>query len=1172
MTKPFPALPGAGTIDAQRAAADPIVSAWVSANAGSGKTYVLSSRVIRILLAGTDPSKILCLTYTKAAASEMKTRVFDRLAAWVALDDDALRKGLSALQGGPVDDALIKRARTLFAHALETPGGLKIQTIHAFCQALLQRFPLEANIAGHFELIDDARRNLLIAQARRLVFADDGPGSAIQAVTRFLSKNGENALEGLLDSVVKDRIMLQQLLRETGDRDDRRAAYLEHFGFALDETRETIAAQAWPLPWFTKDNIERLDEFASAHGGKTLPKQIEKMRFAHDPSLSALTRLDNLASIFLTQKRQVTTKDQFPKGIDAKVPDYNEAYLQGAQIVVDTLDRLTLYDEVNDTLDALEVADGFISRYYALTSARGLLDYEDLIERTGNMLMRPGVGEWVRYKLDKGIDHLLIDEAQDTGPGQWHVIRQFADEFFSGDGQSREKRTVFAVGDEKQSIYSFQGADPRDFTKNRDHFRQQSKSIDAELQSMELRDSFRSTEAVLSAVDKVFNAMGDAHGLTEDPRQLQHFSLRKGAPGYVDVWPVEKKVKGDESEDWAAPIDAPIPPAQKVAMRIAATIADWLKRGEMLEGEGRPIKAGDILVLVRSRAQFVPAVTRALKDAGVPVAGADRLRLTEHIAIADLMALGRALLHEGDDLSLAAVLKSPLCNLDDEELFGLAHNRGAKTLWQRLREEAENHAQFSQVVHRLTKWKKLALSLPVFEFYAAVLADPHGRQNLTGRLGPETDDVLDEFMAHALGTEQTSNASLQAFLENLAAQSPEIKREMEQDDNAVRVMTVHGSKGLEAPIVFLIDRGGKFDKSKAPRWLVEKPLGMRNDNEVSALIWRPTGTVSKRVSTVFGALEQKYNDEHNRLLYVGMTRAADRLIVGGYQSGKIVDADSWLSKVHSALEAESKEMEDAHGPYIRYPADAAMARDGGGVEASSLSPGYAPLPDGFVNAAKSEPPPKRPLIPSGVSSFTIARTDDNSGSTASKSLLAVGNQQAVASPNEAMQRGIAIHSLLQILPDIDPAQRQMRARDWLAASFASWPEATHAHILKDVFAVLYAPEYSDLFSTDSRAEVQVIGRLMIGGEERGVSGVIDRLVVNGDQVKIVDYKTNARPAQNLAQVPPTYARQMALYRALMLNLYPGKQVRAFLLFTSGPRIIELPAAAMVAAMDDLANS
>ncbi|WP_158284655.1 double-strand break repair helicase AddA [Oricola cellulosilytica] len=1155
------ALPDRDTLARQAVAADPVKSVWVSANAGSGKTYVLATRVIRLLLAGTDPSRILCLTYTKTAAAEMKDRVFRRLGEWVSMPEAQLRKTLEELENRTPDSDRIAFARNLFARALETPGGLKIQTIHAFCDALLHRFPLEANVPGHFEQPDTEMVDALLGQARAEMLAHidgDTGGDLAAAFRTVIELSGESGLDGLLDEAIQSRSKLTALLREIGPAETRREHYLDAFGFNDDDTAERIIAGALSSLTACRPVVRQVLEASAGVSAKT------GRNFA-EGFLAALDAVETdppgayaqcLALFFTAAGKQRATGTLFNDKAVLTVPDFELAYESALETAGRARDRIALLSQIDNTLAALAVVDRLLEGYERLKRARGYLDFDDLIERTATLLLRPDVGAWVRYKLDQGIDHVLVDEAQDTSPVQWAVIRSLTDEFFDGQAARDVRRTLFAVGDEKQSIYSFQGADPASFGEAGEAVYRKARHVFGPegFENMPLQTSFRSTQDVLTAVDTVFEHETNRAGVSRDERPTRHVSLRTDQPGRVEIWPMERASDDDEPTDWTAPVDAPPLPSVVVAGRVAATIADWLASGERLEGTGEKISAGDILVLVRSRDAFVGTLSRALKNHGVPVAGADRLRMTDHIAVLDLLALAKFVLQPADDLSLAAVLRSPLFDLDEETLFAVAYDRGREPLFVALRRKAEGSSRLRAVCAVLDAWRERGRTLPVYEFYASILAGENGREKLTGRLGPETPDMLDEFMRFALAQERAGLPSLQNFVSVLETASPEIKREMDPAQAQVRIMTVHGAKGLEAPVVFLVDRGAPpHSAGNESRFLEAKA----NEGK-EIILWNCSGGPKSDVTEAARAeVARKAGEEYRRLLYVGMTRAADRLIMAGYAGKRGGKGDTWHGVVERALAPFSRTVAYSDFEALRFQVTKAPAVMSEASEKAGTSQTVS-LPDWFSDRVEREPPLPRPLSPSGASGIAVEQERDTAQAEETPSLLTVDSVDG--SPSFAIKRGLAIHRLLQMLPSVEPEERPVRAVEYCRRLETRWSGDEIEDVVSQALSVIDDPAHAALFGKNSAAEAPVMGTLTLGGERRAVSGVIDRIAVDGDRVLIVDYKTNAAPPTAAEHVPDTYLRQMALYRGLVAPLYPEKTVETFLLYTAAPRMIALPRA------------
>ncbi|CAH2395097.1 double-strand break repair helicase AddA [Mesorhizobium escarrei] len=1149
------------TAASQASASDPQNSAWVSANAGSGKTHVLAQRVIRLLLRGTDPSKILCLTYTRAAAANMSNRVFSTLSEWTALADVELAARVEALDGRQPDRETMRRARRLFAEALETPGGLKIQTIHAFCESVLHQFPLEANIPAHFEMLDPQMEASLFAAARRDMISGTAAGDAglAEAFATILERGGEHGLDALLAEIVRKRDGLRAFIAAAGG--DGFRALFDEFKFRVGQTAEGLAASVWPLPGFLPDYFITFAAAAEAADARLVLNNVlpyARLAFAED---DPVRRLHLLVKAFLrTDGEPYEPKKTFKKLLD-RLPDLAERYLSAADAILESSDRLALFRMLEGTCAALTIADWLIARYEHLKRARGFLDFNDLITRTVNLLARPDAGPWVQYKLDQGIDHILLDEAQDTSPDQWEVVKRLAEEFFAGLGaRDNVHRTVFAVGDEKQSIYSFQGAAPDSFADSRLLFSGKVRDANVAFADLKLTWSFRSTEDVLAAVDRVFADPIVRRGISHDPDPLSHKAIRSDAPGYVEVWPSIGADVVDEPDDWTQAVDHAHAPAVRVAENVTATIAGWIGSGEIIEGRGKKLRPGDVLVLVRKRDRFVHALTRALKRRDIPVAGADRLSLPGHIAVKDLIALGHFLVQPEDDLSLAAVLRSPIFDVSEEMLFALAGERpSGLSLIASLRQHAGESAALAAIAAQLDTWSDEAAFRPVFEFYAGALARDGLRKKMIARLGPEAGDILDEFLSFCLAEERTGLPGLESFLSTLENAGPEIKREMDQARDEVRVMTVHAAKGLEAPVVFLVDGGSApFSDQHLPRLMPFDGSGQYWDGK--GYLWRSASDVANGFSRAASVRARELaDDEYRRLLYVGMTRAEDRLIVCGYHGKRAPNTGTWHSIVSRALVGAPESIERQHpatGETVHrfhvtnLPPVAQVA-----AEAARQAQQFEPLPNTLFQPLPPFEDLPRPLSPSGASAL-IDETRQavvNTGSTV---------LDAEKEPGFAVMRGLALHKLLQMLPGIAEAERRDAAERYLKRAGAQWPETERDKALASVAAILADSRFDQLFAPNSRAEVAVMGSLEVKGKLRSISGKIDRLAVTSGRVSIVDYKTNRPAPAALADVPSAYVLQIALYRALLQPLYPGHQVSAALLFTEAPRLIELPPAAM----------
>lgn len=1127
----------------QAAAADPEASVWVSANAGSGKTHVLINRVIRLLLAGTPPERILCLTFTKAAAAEMSSRLYRTLGEWAVLDDAALAKRVGELEQKEPDAGLLLSARLLFARAIETPGGLKIQTIHAFCERLLGRFPLEAGVPPHFEILDEgtAQENLGLARDELLAeiveMREDKENALVQAFDHIEGIVGEFGFDDLFKEVINKRAALGDMLRaHEGELEQGLRSAL---GLGADEDEDTILKELCDTGLPAKSLRDALPYLLE---GKATD---QKTAAVLEPFLSARNRhafAEDYISLFFRQDGGLKSvaRSIVTQGATKPAPFILALFEEEQMRVASLVARRQSVRIVEATLALLTLAEELIGRFDAQKTRSALLDYEDLILKSRDLLKRSGSAAWVLYKLDGGLDHILVDEAQDTSPHQWEVVQALAEEFLSGEGVRDLTRTIFAVGDEKQSIYSFQGADPTRFAAMRRFFGARVEEAGKKWHPVELLLSFRSTPEVLQAVDDVFADLEVADGLNMDGEPPTHYARRALDAGLVEIWPLCEPAEEEESLPWDAPLDYPKAesPDAQLAARIASTIAYWLATKEELKGRGRPIRPGDVLILVRRRNRFVEEMIRALKKENVPVAGMDRMVLTDQIAVMDLMAAASFALFPEDDLTLASLLKSPLIGINEDELFELAYAREG-SLWDAVGTAARTKGGvFAVAYHQLIDILSRADRLRPYEFFAELLVKDGGREKLRSRLGADVDDPVDEFLALALNYERIHTPALQGFLHWVEAGETEIKREMPEGRNEVRVMTVHGSKGLEAEIVFLPDTCAVPDGRYDPRLLpVESSDGKlhlfpgrkANDDAV-------TGAAREAL-----ALERMR--EYRRLLYVAMTRAKDRLYIAGYRGPKAPPETCWYNLAATAL--MPKAVEVAHADFGKVWRIEGEQRGEPVVDREMA----AHVPDLDLPAWALTPPAPEPSPPTPLSPSKLAEED---------------TEPAMLSPlqrggHNRFKRGRLIHRLLQTLPELAPDTRAIAAKRFLREPGWHLNEEAQAEIWQATETVLNEPGFANLFGPGSRAEVPLVGQVRRAGKPIYLNGQIDRLLISDDEIIIVDFKTNRPPPTRIEDVSAAYLGQMAAYHALLASLYPDRAIRAGLLWTDGPRLMEIPA-------------
>lgn len=1132
--------------EAQRRASDPDYSVWVEASAGSGKTKVLTDRVLRLLLpraddrAGSPAHKILCLTFTKAAASEMSMRVSKALARWAVMSDDELYATLSELLGGPPTSLQINAARRLFADVVDVPGGLKIMTIHSFCQSVLGRFPLEAGLNPQFSVLEESAATEILFNAQQDVVGQEEPEftQALQAVALYLN---EEQFLSVLSSFVSKR---QQFF----------AVLEKHFG--VDGFYNALCAKLDVIPAQTEGDIlyaMAADEAFDYEGLKDVARVMIEVGGVHNTKRGqciadwlSLPRSERAkAENFVCYQGGFLKKggaEAFDKPFYGKVLDRlscaEDVVMREAQRILEVQDKINRVKSARLTRDLLFVVEKILRLYERGKSFAGGLDYDDLIFKT-LALLQGRFGDvdnsaWVQYKLDQGIDHILVDEAQDTNPNQWGVVEALIDDFFSGDAEHNKGRTLFVVGDEKQSIYSFQGASREEFSRMKSLFSEKIGHAGFPWNPVALDVSFRSTATVLDSVDAVFSSADVQQGVSDRPVRHYPFDSRAKQAGLVELWPVfdTDEVK-DQYDFWDPPVEVVgmRSGSQKLADYIAAQVKGWIEGGENLPSHGRSIKAGDILVLVRRRSAFVAQLSRALKTQGVAVGGVDRMVLNDQLIVQDMIAAIKFCLLPQDDLNLACLLKSPFVGLSEQELFDLAHGREG-TLWERVLERSSD-----QVRGYLCELISLSRNGGAYDFLSGLLQrscpadDVSGRRSALKRLGVDASDAMNEFLSVALDFQIKEGRSLQRFVFEQTRNSSDIKREQDEGGDFVRIMTVHGAKGLQAPIVILPDTVSM--PGKAANRADSKILWP--DSECDLPIWVPYSDMEHQTyKSMRERSEALADDEYRRLLYVAMTRAEDRLYVCGYKGRGQVEDRSWYGLVRAGLMRLSGTVEGEDG-FMRYEhgqnTDPDRKEEQGATKKQDVT-----MPEWLFSEVLQDVSVSNDVLRPSVMQDSARSPVD--GDMSEMRFL----------------RGNLTHKLLQILPDIEVGRREDAAKNYLDNYGRDLTEEVRGDIIRETLDVLHGSDFSEIFGPLSRSEVPVSGVI----EGRGVvSGQVDRLHVNDEEVFIVDYKTNRPPPRDVSGIPESYKAQMQAYADIFRQIYPDKVVRCALLWTDGPLMMEV---------------
>ncbi|MGD9638832.1 MAG: double-strand break repair helicase AddA [Alphaproteobacteria bacterium] len=1125
----------------QQKASNPLTSSWVTASAGSGKTKVLADRYLRLLLEGVNPKTILCLTFTNAAAAEMHDRISLKLQEWATAKNDKaiLDDIIKICAASPKDEAkTIALARQLFAIMLDAVNDIKIQTIHAFCQHILKRFPLEAGISPHFKVMNDRDALEIMSDAKNDVFLKSQYKNYVEiadALKTVAELSPESRFDDIINNVLSNRHQILDLAIKYENIEQFETALQKELNISQGENFDSLFLSFF-IEQDNKPNLIKMADAFLSSSAKTEIEDGKTIKLWLEASLEGKKQLyEEYRNCFLRKDLDVRSRER--SNALKKHPDIKELLYEEADKhlkFISKIDTLTIY-KASSALFA--ISKEIIMQYEKHKKLNALLDYDDLIAITSDLLRNKETAAWVLYKLDAGIDHILVDEAQDTNPQQWSIIEALSSEFFAGDGAKKNNRTIFAVGDKKQSIFSFQGADPAGFSLMKNLLKDKAESSNHHWNDINLDISFRSTRAVLQAVNETFSIPENQKGVLDKDESPIHIPFRVGESGLVELWPVIEPYKEQPAEPWQPPVERfTLPsPQKRLAKLIAQKIADMIDNKELLLSQNRPIEPKDIMILVKQRNGLVEDLIKELKNLKVATSGADRMKLTEQIAVMDLLSLAKFLLLPEDNLSLAEALRSPLIDISEEELFEVAYNRGHLTLWESLKKHNGENSNLGKAYDYLNHLLNKTDFIRPYELFAYILNVLNGRKKIVSRLGFEAEDCLDELLNLTLLYEKEHIPSLQSFVLWLETDETMIKRDLEKNSsNMVRIMTVHGAKGLQAPIVFLPDT------TKKPSYSKEKNIFTLND----VLIWKPYSSLKNDfIDSLITYRKDRLFEEYKRLLYVAMTRAEDRLYICGY--GKLQN-DSWIDLVKKGIEPiAEKETNEFLKNYndeipseilrLSCPQEITLPEKNTPlvISATNLN-----LPSWLTSNPEKEPTPPRPLAPSKPnleepSVFSPLRDD------AGKKFL----------------KGNLIHKLLQILPEIEPSQREKSALFYLRKNAGNCTEIELNNIIKETFDVINNPSFCEIFkNAQSRAEVGITG--LVG--KNIISGKIDRLLVTDDEVFIIDYKTSRMPPKTIAEIPPIYLYQMSSYKDAIMQIYPRKKIKCAIIWTAIPILMEIP--------------
>ena len=1068
-------------------------SVWVSASAGSGKTTVLVNRLLMLLLNDIDVSKILCITFTKTAAAEMKERIYKILSNWTFMTDEEIKSDIKNKLG--IEKPDLKIARTLFAKIIDNVDNLKILTIHSFCQQIIARFPIEAGVYPNFELIEEVKSRELIEEAFNVVIMDKNIEEYFKTV--ILTENEDDFFTRISDIVnnrryLSDNINYDEKLKEIIGADDE-IEYEDKVRNFFEDTNI--------------DNILKLKEVVEKKGTENQAESYGKA--ITDFIAFNGIYFEEYISLFLTKD-----KHSMKKPIKAITSDdfFLKIYEEEAarcKLFLITIENLEIY---KFSKASLHIALAVLQKYKEIKVAKGFLDFDDLLTLTYKLLNNSEYSAWVNYKLDNGIEHLLLDEAQDTSTLQWKIIEKLTEDFFAGDTKSEKNRTIFIVGDEKQSIFSFQGANPEMFEEEYINYYNLINSAKKTINNVKLDYSYRSLKEILTFVDTIFD--GNEDKISKLEKQIKHKNVRNG-DGFIELWPLVEYVEEDDEEKDLGQIvfddDNKTKKQALLSKYIAQKIYNLVNSNRAIvakDGNKRPIKYGDIMILSKNRNKILLSfLIAALNKMGIPNSGLDKIDLFDNIIIKDFIFLLTFIIFNDDDLSLANIIKSPIFNLKEKDLFNICDykNKNNTSMYDALKICYPDSYDFLQDILENT-------SKGIYGIINYV--SDRCRQNFLSRFGNDFNLIMDKFYDFIIDFEKNNSTSLIDFVNFVNNNSNEIKKDIDiNDDNCVKIMTAHASKGLQAPIVFLC----------------EATMGTSGNR--SKNLWYKDVPVYNKKSYICDSIKSEINNndfnEYCRLLYVAATRAENELYICGLVKKNSKD-DNWYTMSKTALEKLKAEASV-------FDFDDKLQKITYGKE------------NFLDNVEKLE---NNNNINGNVIDLKIYQEDK----TKIKKIIApsqfynhVDRDTAFEATDKNILMGKAIHKLLEVLPNTK--NKDKVADLYLNNMFASLENKKF--IKNKVFDVLN--KFNDFYGERSKAEVPIIGEV----DGNIVSGRIDRLIEYDDKIVVLDYKNTKKHYRTKDDLPQNYVEQLNLYRSLLEKIYGNKKIFCYILITSYGELVKL---------------
>ncbi len=1129
------------TIKLQQEASDPKRSVFVAASAGSGKTKILTDRVLRLLLTGSTPNQILCLTFTKVAAFEMKHRIYKELGNWSIINENDLSNRIFNLTAQKPSKSLLKKARNLFVSILDDFEGIKINTIHAFCQGLMARFPLESEIKPNFSIIDSQIENKLLLQAKDMLLKEALTNESLKQKIQSISSNLNE--EGFLDIIlelINKRSDLESTIEELSGLNNLNNILLLIFN-SKDKDKEIIYNLINNPDQDSNFNVKSLKEIANI--AKDSDKISDKNYYNSTINYLKNPNEDNFAEYingFFTQKKEAR-KNIITKFVSIK-------YENASQIIKLESDRLaSIIEEINSfyianlTIDLLEIANKMLQFYSNLKNSNNYLDYSDLISKSVKLLNNKENSQWIKYKLDGAIEHILVDESQDTNNNQWQIIKAVSDDFFNENKtEEGQKRTIFIVGDNKQSIYSFQGADPGIFSNVFSYYQNKLKLANQEISNISLNNSFRSRRNILKLVDNIFQ--NEKYKKAISPiNMVKHNPIKIQENGKVELWPIinVKKKKEEYKNDFSWKINVrpsnTLNSKELLAKLIAKKIKSWIVTKKIIKSENRVIQPRDIMILIKNRTNNLGnLIIENLQKEGIAVNGGDKIELFNNILIKDLLTIARFLLLPEDDLNLATLLKSPLLEISEEDLFELCQVKNQKEIYLFQALKLSKKPNIIKALEFLSDMENFYQrnTYEIYLLFLHILENKNKKAKIIAHFGEESKEIIHQFLNLCINFEESDSIGLESFISDIDNSSLRINIDsINNEFNQVKITTIHSAKGLESKIIILADSFHshiqKYGSNK------NKILWLNKDN-LKIPIYKASKDSQLTNDIKKHNLKIK-EEEYLRLLYVAITRAEEEIYITGF--GENATDDCWynLIKNYGLIEAKTKESDfrnllnikeddfTQNNEILYFEDENQNTTNEITLKDNQENNQNYKIPDFLTKKAETE------LFQNIIYPSTIDKTSYNNITQANN-----------------VNFGNIIHKILELfIKKLKNNNILLKIEKHLNQHYKELESAEKKEILRQIKILSIDKKFEFLRINKLETEIPIFSNI----DNQIISGKIDLLVIKQDEIIIIDYKSNKINKEEINEIAKKYQNQLELYRVIIQEIYPDKKIKSAIIWT-----------------------